>query len=249
VTLPATTVGSLPTDPARTGYSFGGWWTQAGGGGSQFLADSTVSASLSVYAKWTGNSYTVTLDGQGMTPSPSSITVTYGSTYASLPTPSNGSYTFGGWWTGTSGSGSQVTTASTVSITASQTLYALWTLVEARIYPSTTSANMQNGSWAPANATDGDANTYWSTSASANYGTAALYANLSSVKYVTKVMIHWEAGPQTWNLLSVASGGSQGNGAWLTIPVNQNWQNFELDIAGSNGSNGASVYDFQVWGY
>ncbi len=53
VTSPATTVGSLPTAPIKTGYVFGGWYTATGGGGTIFTASTTVTASLTVYAKWT----------------------------------------------------------------------------------------------------------------------------------------------------------------------------------------------------
>lgn len=53
VIYPATTVGTLPTPPTKTSYTFGGWFTQTGGQGTQFLANTTVSASITVYAKWT----------------------------------------------------------------------------------------------------------------------------------------------------------------------------------------------------
>jgi uncharacterized repeat protein (TIGR02543 family) len=73
--------------------------------------------------------HTVTFDGQGgMAPSPASVSVTYGLTYGTLATTTRAGYSFGGWWTGPGGTGSQVTAATTVTITASQTLYAKWTL-------------------------------------------------------------------------------------------------------------------------
>jgi len=53
VTYPATTVDALPTAPAKTGYTFGGWWTATDGGGTEFTAGTTLSASLTVYARWT----------------------------------------------------------------------------------------------------------------------------------------------------------------------------------------------------
>jgi hypothetical protein len=46
------TVTTLPT-PTRTGdYSFGGWFTQPSGGGTQFTASTVVNADITVYAKW-----------------------------------------------------------------------------------------------------------------------------------------------------------------------------------------------------
>lgn len=53
VESPATTVSGLPTAPTRTNSLFGGWWTGIGGTGTQFTASTPVTASLTVYAKWT----------------------------------------------------------------------------------------------------------------------------------------------------------------------------------------------------
>jgi hypothetical protein len=75
----------------------------------------------------TANTYTVTFNGQGgTTPSPTFKTVTNGLTYGTLATTTRTGHTFGGWWTGTNGTGTQITSATTVTITAAQTLYALW---------------------------------------------------------------------------------------------------------------------------
>ncbi|MDR2717076.1 MAG: InlB B-repeat-containing protein, partial [Treponema sp.] len=59
VTPPATTVGTLPTPPTRTGYSFTGWDTVAGGSGSAFTATTTVTESATVYAQW--SAYTLSI--------------------------------------------------------------------------------------------------------------------------------------------------------------------------------------------
>jgi len=62
VTVPATTVVTLPTAPTKTGYTFGGWYTAVDGGGTSFIASTVVTASITVYAKWTAViSYNVTL--------------------------------------------------------------------------------------------------------------------------------------------------------------------------------------------
>jgi len=50
---PATTVGALPTSPTKPCYTFGGWWTDKHGGGTQFSASTTVTADITVYAQWT----------------------------------------------------------------------------------------------------------------------------------------------------------------------------------------------------
>lgn len=56
-----------------------------------------------------------------------SKTVTYDSTYGTLPTPLREGYTFAGWYTASSG-GTKVESSTKVKITANQTLYAHWTV-------------------------------------------------------------------------------------------------------------------------
>ena len=74
------------------------------------------------------STYTVTFDAQGgTTPVPASANVTYGSTYGTLATTARTGYAFGGWWTGTGGTGTQVLSTTPVTITSAQTLYAKWT--------------------------------------------------------------------------------------------------------------------------
>lgn len=49
-------VGTLPTVPARSGYTFTGWNTQADGSGIAFTAATTVTGAITVYAQWSKNS-------------------------------------------------------------------------------------------------------------------------------------------------------------------------------------------------
>lgn len=130
VTSPATTVVTLPTAPTKTGYIFGGWYTAASGGGTAFIATTTVAADITVYAKWNSYTYTVTFNSQSATveASPTSKTVTSpATTVDALPTPptKNGS-TFAGWYTATSGGGTEFT--STTEVTADITVYANWSI-------------------------------------------------------------------------------------------------------------------------
>ncbi|GEM_PF-627866 len=120
--------GSLATT-TKTGWIFDGWWTGIEGTGTQITAESLVSISddIILYAKWTPNTYTVTFDAQGGTsPNPASKTVTYSTTYGALATTTKTDRTFGGWWTGTEGTGIEITAESTVSITSNIILYAKW---------------------------------------------------------------------------------------------------------------------------
>ncbi|HWR40832.1 MAG TPA: cell wall-binding repeat-containing protein [Patescibacteria group bacterium] len=42
-----------PTDPTRSSYTFGGWFTGENGAGAQFISATPVNATTTVYAKWT----------------------------------------------------------------------------------------------------------------------------------------------------------------------------------------------------
>jgi uncharacterized repeat protein (TIGR02543 family) len=126
----------------RTGYTFAGWNTVNVGGGTAYAngANYTFTASTTLYAQWTADTYTVTFDGNGGgTPSPTSKSVTYDSTYGTLATVTRTGYTFNGWFTATSG-GTQVTSGTTVALTAAQTLYAQWTAVPTITLADTLSA-------------------------------------------------------------------------------------------------------------
>ena len=57
----------------------------------------TKTTNHTLYAKWEPSTYTVNFDAQGGTVSPVSKTVTYNSTYGTLPTPTKNGYTFQGW--------------------------------------------------------------------------------------------------------------------------------------------------------
>ncbi len=49
-------VGTLPTAPTRSGYTFKGWNTQANGSGTAFTAATAVNGPITVYAQWSKNS-------------------------------------------------------------------------------------------------------------------------------------------------------------------------------------------------
>lgn len=119
----------LPTDWKKTGYTFAGWYDNTsltGTAVTKIAADATENKTF--YAKWTANSYKVTFDYQGATGNNTTkeTNVTYNATYGTLPAPTKTGYTFQGWYTQTGGKGSEILAATTVKITAAQTLYAHW---------------------------------------------------------------------------------------------------------------------------
>ena len=120
------TYGDLPV-PTRTGYTFAGWFTEADGG-TQVTSDTVVeiTAAQTLYAHWEANSYTVTFNANGGKTTVTSMSVSYGSAYGTLPEPTRTGYIFKGWFTATSG-GTHITDDTIVTATSAQTLYAKWT--------------------------------------------------------------------------------------------------------------------------
>ena len=113
----------------RIGYTFADWNSQADGSGIPYQGSMSIidETSLTLYAQWTANTYTITFDLDGGAGTPTTQTVTYGQVYGTLLTPTKTGYTFDGWFTEIDGGGTQITSTTIVNITAAQTLYAKWT--------------------------------------------------------------------------------------------------------------------------
>lgn len=117
------------TTPIRTGYSFQGWYDDRTNGlqYSFYSGDYKNVASGTYYAHWKGNEYTVKFNQRGVknTTELSSIKVTYGSTYPTLPTPEpkDTSKEFVCW---TDLDGNEISTSSIVNKTADHSLYPRW---------------------------------------------------------------------------------------------------------------------------
>ncbi|MFZ1037525.1 MAG: InlB B-repeat-containing protein [Smithella sp.] len=125
---PSTTVDSLPSSPTKTGYTFAGWYTAVGGGGTQFFGNTAVPPSgITVYAYWrpnTDNVFAVSYDGNGGTWIGAQYVVS-GNTVVTLPTPPTRLfYVFASWNTKADGSGTPFTASTPV--TANITVYAQW---------------------------------------------------------------------------------------------------------------------------
>ena len=128
---PITTIPT--TAPLKTGYTFGGWWTQVSGGGTQ-VTDGSYTPSpggVTLYAKWTANTYTVTYNYNSATGgnTTTSASFTTGGTAITLPTPTKTYYTFLGWYADSGFStsiGSAGASYSPNGTTLNITLYAKW---------------------------------------------------------------------------------------------------------------------------
>jgi len=140
------TLGSSVTapTPTRSLYNFNYWRNPASGdllysvnAGSQW----TINGTLTFYAVWTIQQYTVTFNANGGSVSPSSSTVDAGSS-VTLPTPSRTGYTFDGWYTATSGGTYLGSGGNTYTPASSTTIYARWTVIQ---YTITWNANGGSG--------------------------------------------------------------------------------------------------------
>jgi uncharacterized protein (TIGR02145 family)/uncharacterized repeat protein (TIGR02543 family) len=138
VASPATTVGTLPIDPQKTNYRFGGWYTGNNGTGTAFAATTNVTHTMTVYAKWV-RVYVVSLDAQDGSPV-STQTVDSGA-YANQPTqPTRSGYAFAGWFKESACVNQWSFTGNAVN--ANLTLYSKWTLtvtdIDGNVYTTVT---------------------------------------------------------------------------------------------------------------
>ena len=125
------TYGTLP-EPTRRGYTFGGWYTTSALA-TQVTSGTKVTktANHTLYAKWTANTYTVTLDANGGTVTPATLSVVYDGKYGdgynnSLPSAKRDGCTFTGWYTAKIG-GLKVEPFHLISKAYDHTIYACWT--------------------------------------------------------------------------------------------------------------------------
>ena len=81
--------------PTKTGYDFGGWYTDSSFTNKITSITTTTTGNLTLYAKWTAKTFTITLKTAG-TISSETYKVSYNSTYT-LPIPSWSGFTFLGW--------------------------------------------------------------------------------------------------------------------------------------------------------
>ncbi|MDD3058301.1 MAG: InlB B-repeat-containing protein, partial [Sphaerochaeta sp.] len=115
-------------DPSRTGYTFAGWYSSASYTGEAIThIPQGSSGPKHLYAKWTGNTYTVSFDSNDQAiQNPDPQDLIFGQAYASLPTLTKAYYGHT-WNTVQNGSGTTITNATTLSTAQNHTLYAQWT--------------------------------------------------------------------------------------------------------------------------
>ena len=120
-----TEVGELPV-PTRAYYDFEGWYTKDGKTHVTKTYQQETNKDITVYAKWTPHTYTMSFDPNSGNCDTSSIIGTVDKAIGTLPTPTKSYYTFNGWYTAKSG-GAKIDSTYVQSTDASITVYAHWT--------------------------------------------------------------------------------------------------------------------------
>ncbi|MBQ9349194.1 MAG: InlB B-repeat-containing protein, partial [Oscillibacter sp.] len=207
------TYGALPT-PVRTDYSFDGWFTSSVGG--SLITSSTpvnLSGPQTLYAHWTKDpvkTFTVSFDSVGGTVNTSSIKVTNGETYGTLPLPQKQGYTFNGWYTSES---VQILSSTVVNLSGNQTLYAHWTRIPVKSF--TVSFNPEGGtvSTSSITVTNGEAYGTMPLPQKQGYAFNGWYTN-DSVQILSSTIVnlsgnqtlyaHWTKNETTMNFVDVS---------------------------------------------
>lgn len=123
ITLPENTF-------TKTGYSFAGWATSADGNVSYSdKAKISITGNITVYAKWTEITYTITYEANGGTNTDRNpASYTFETETITLLAPSRQYFDFGGWYTDSEFSDSSKKNEITKGSTGNIMLYAKWTV-------------------------------------------------------------------------------------------------------------------------
>ncbi|TLG77211.1 InlB B-repeat-containing protein [Culicoidibacter larvae] len=118
------TTATQPANPVKTGYTFSGWYDAASGGSLWNFATNKMPANdVQLYAQFTINNYTLTLDNEGVT---TNQTVEYNALATEPTEPTKTGFTFDGWFDAVTG-GTEWNFATDTMPAANKTLYAQYT--------------------------------------------------------------------------------------------------------------------------
>jgi uncharacterized repeat protein (TIGR02543 family) len=132
----ATSSVAAPATLAKSGFTFAGWNTVAGGTGIDYAPGSSIvlpgSGTTELFAQWTPVLYSLSFNSNGGTAAPATVNAIAGATLTLGDAPTRTGHTFDSWVTGTNGIGgtSHAAGLTTYSMpSANIVLYASWAQV------------------------------------------------------------------------------------------------------------------------
>ena len=204
--------------PTATGYTFGGWYEESECE-NEFDFNTAITADITLYAKWTPITYTVSFDNNGGTGTMATQTFTYNQAQTlTANTFTRTGYTFSGWNTKSDGLGDRYTNSQSVKNLASTngatiTLYAQW---EINTYKVTFNANGGTGSMSTQTFTHGqeqalNANTFTRAHYTFNGwkdGNDNTYTDKQSITLTADLTLYAQWTAKTYTITLDANGGT-----------------------------------------
>ncbi len=139
--------------PTRDGYGFAGWNTRANGSGTAYASGAkyTKNESVTLYAQWKLNTYTVSYNANGGKGAPADQAKKHGTDLTlSTTKPTREGYIFASWNTKADGKGTTYASGGKYTGNADLLLYAIWTPVKYEVKfngNGATSGTMSNQSF------------------------------------------------------------------------------------------------------
>jgi len=212
------------------GYTFSGWNTQANGGGTAYAdgASYGFGASVTLYAQWAIDVYTVTFNANGGTGSMSNESSSTSEALSGIGFTRTG-YTFSGWNTTANGSGTAYAGGASYGFGANATLYAQWASASAPVVTlSPTSQVVETGNTATFNASASGSPTpsvQWNVSSNGGSSWSAISGATSTSYAVTSTQ--FVNGYEYEAVFTNASGSATTGAAQLTYLTNSaNWAGY-----------------------
>ena len=244
----------------KTGFFFAGWNTAANGSGTRYPAGSsyTPTSNITLYAEWSATqTYTLTYDGNqktaGVPPVPQVGITSSTTVLGNSGNLSRVGYRFDGWNTAANGSGTTYVAGNTITLSANQTLYAVWTSVPT--FTLTYSGNGQTTGSVPLSVTTSDptvtlsANinvmtktnfifTGWNTAAN---GTGTHYNVGDSFPLTANTTLYAEWTAEPYTITYLANGATSGTAPAATTASGAQ------TVAANTGNLALTGYVFSGW--
>lgn len=215
------------TKPTRNGYAFAGWSTSSSATSATYSAGGTYAANASVtlYAVWTSNGYTVSYNANGGTGVPVDQTKVHGTTLTlSSITPTRNGYDFVGWGVSSTSTTASYQPGGRYTQNAPITLYAIWTT--SYIKPTITSLTVIRTNSA---GTADEEGTYFKVSFDWTTNSA-----------VTSIKVRWTVANTTnWSQSTITASGTSGNVSKVlgsNIISTESTYTVEVTVSDSGGS-------------